>query len=246
MPKDLTPLKRSIEVFRVIHRDYGCRRMLALLNRNGLNPSRSEVRRAYVELGILGKVRRKRVRTTCSTHQFPRYSNLCLDTTYAYPDQVWVGDVTGIYIEGRWAYLALLMDVYTRFIVGWSMSLSNDTALTLRALRLGLELQRSPEIHHSDQGANYASGSYQDTLLARGIKISMSAAGKPRQNAHAERLNRTVKQEEVYKAKYKSLEEAKKAIGKFVLYYNGTRLHTGIACKPPAEAFEQWKELTGM
>jgi len=156
------------------------------------------------------------------------------------PDQVWAADVTYLKILTRYAYLALLMDVFTRRIVGWALSLANDTALTVSALEVALSLGRSPEIHHGDLGANYSCNDYIKRLKARGIQISMAAAGAPYENGYAERLNRTIKEEEIRLGDYRDLQDASTGIEAFIARYNHERIHSSISYRTPSEVFEEW------
>jgi transposase InsO family protein len=238
--EDLAPLKQTILSLLRKHRRFGIRRMFHLLIRNGNHVSRSRVRECFVQLGILRKQRSTKARTTDSRHLYHRYENLVKDLEIVHPEQVWVADVTYLKINGRFAYLGLLMDVYTRYIVGWCISWHNDANLTLTALRAGLYLGRSPLYHHSDQGSNYACKEYERVLLARGISISMAAVGKPEENGYAERLNRTVKEEEIYFTDYVSLREAQQSIGGFIKRYNTDRIHSSLSYKTPSEVFLQY------
>jgi len=239
---ELSGLKTLVAELRAQHRNYGVKRMYKLLGYKSVAASRSEVHRAFSELGILKKAPRRTVRTTDSDHGYKRWENLMLDLVVTHPDEVWVADVTGIYLNNRWVYLALLMDVYTRFIVGWGVSNTNDSNLTLAALTRGFALGRSPETHHSDQGSTYASTEYIKILSARGIQVSMAAVGEPRENGYAERLNRTVKEEEARKAAYSTVGDVQNGICEYVEYYNQKRLHTSLKYKTPFDAFQQFWE----
>ena len=222
--------------------NYGVKRMFKELAREGTFATRSEVHRTYVALKLLRKPTRRTFRTTDSNHGYKRWTNLMLGLKVTVPDQVWVADVTGIYLDNRPTYLALVMDVFTRSIVGFSLSPCNDTALTLAALRMGLGLGRSPEIHHSDHGTNYASDAYTSVLIGRSIDVSMAAIGTPEENGYAERLNRTVKEEEVRKTCYASLPDTRQRIAKYVQYYNKKRIHTSLGYITPSEAFQHFWE----
>lgn len=236
---DLAPLKQAVLALRVTHRLYGVKRMAALLATLGAAPSRRELRRAYLELGILGKPRRKKApATTDSRHGQRRYPNLVKGVKAERADQVWAADVTCVRAQGKWLFLALVMDVATRFVVGWALGASNDTALTLQALRKGFALGRSPEVHHSDHGGNYAAREYVGLLEARGIQVSMAKKGEPRENAYAERLNRTVKDEEARAARYAGQAHAEAGLKEYLEYYNALRLHTSLGCKTPSQTRE--------
>jgi putative transposase len=144
----------------------------------------------------MGKPPVKRKRTTHSQHEFQRYPNRVMNVEIERPDQVWVGDITYIRLQQDFVYLAVLMDVFTRSIRGWHLARSMDQSLTLTALIRGLE-KGIPEIHHSDQGVQYAATDYVTLLKKKGVQISMAEVGQAWQNGCAERLMRTIKEEEV-------------------------------------------------
>jgi transposase InsO family protein len=196
--------------------------------------TRSQVQRAYHELGILGKARVRKVRTTNSASTERRFVNRIKDLAIVRPNQVWVGDVTYIRVGTAGAFLALLMDAFSRMILGWSLSLSNDTSLAKEALEMALKTG-SPEIHHTDQGSPYGSAAYTKRLHSLGIRSSMSQPGKPEDNGRAERLNRTIKEEEVYRNEYRTVAEAKHAIELFISKYNHHRLHQALNYRTPSE-----------
>jgi transposase InsO family protein len=216
--------------------------MFVMLSRSGVRVTRAEVHRAYAELGLLKKRVVRRVRTTRSNDSDPKFPNLVQGLQIERPNQVWVADVTYVRIRARFAFLALLMDVYTRRILGWNISFANDTALTLSALKMALEGGERPEIHHTDRGATYGPR-YQLPLL--GTQISMAAAGRPHENGHAERLNRTVKEEEIYFSDYRDLPEARDGIAAFVRRYNNERIHSALAYATPSECLKNWLDKEG-
>ncbi len=144
------------------------------------------------ELEIVGKAPQRKPRTTDSGHAFPRYPNLVEGLDVTRPDQVWVADITYIRLNKEFVYLAVLMDIHTRCIRGWHLGRGLDQELTLVALRRAYEHGR-PEIHHSDQGVQYAATAYVDLLTSRTAKISMASVGVPEENGYAERLMRTIK-----------------------------------------------------
>lgn len=156
-------------------------------------------------------------------------------------NQAWAADITYIRLPQEFVYLAVLLDAYSRRVVGWALSRRIDSELALAALERALP-EREPApgwIHHSDRGVQYACGAYVKRLEAVGAQISMSAKGTPRENAQAERFFRTLKEEEVYLQEYASLEEAERAIGHFIeAVYNEKRLHSALGYRPPTE-FEQ-------
>lgn len=175
---------------------YGYRRVTAMLRRAGWTVNHKRVQRLLGELGLHMPRQAQKRRTANSNHAFPRYPNLVQDLAIVRPDQVWVADITYIRLRREWVYLAVLMDVFTRAIRGWHLARSLEGDLPLIALRRALT-DHLPEIHHSDQGVQYAATGYTDLLTAHGVQISMAAVGKPEENGFAERLMRTIKEEEV-------------------------------------------------
>ena len=239
---DLGRLKLTIQGLLVTWRGYGVQRMFVQLRGMGVATSRRQVRRAYVELGLLKKPHRRRVSTTNSRHGEPIYPNLVKSLKVQAPDQVWAADVTYFRVRSRYGYLALLMDIYTREILGWQIAFANDTSLTLDALRQAFRSGRIPDIHHSDQGSNYAAKLYVLQLQIQGVKISMTEARRPQDNGFAERLNRTVKEEEILHCEYQTLEEARVSIAAYVRRYNEERIHSSLSYRKPAEVFREWVE----
>jgi transposase InsO family protein len=175
---------------------YGYRRLTALLRRQGWEVHHKRVQRLMAQMGLQRPLKRRRTRTTDSRHAYWRYPNLVAGLEVTYPDQVWVADITYVALQDEFVYLAVIMDVYTRAVRGWQLSRSLDRELTLTALRRALA-ERLPLIHHSDQGVQYACWDYTELLLNAGVRISMAAVGKPEENGYAERLMRTIKEEEV-------------------------------------------------
>jgi len=190
---------------------------------------------------MLQKIRYKHFRTTNSDHPFPRYANLVQDLEINHPDQVWVCDITYIRLFQGFVFLAVVMDVFTRSIRGWNLSNSLDGSLTLKALLQGLD-DRVPEIHHSDQGIQYATLEYVKALHARQVQISMSAQGEPRENGYAERLIRTIKEEEVERSDYQDFSDAYHQIGRFIEdVYNTKRIHSSLGYLTPVEFEAAWR-----
>jgi transposase InsO family protein len=151
------------------------------------------------------------------------------------PDQVWVSDATYIRLGRGFVYLAMVMDVFTRSIRGWELSKELDQQMTMAALQKGLQ-NHCPEIHHSDQGVQYAARAYVDILKQKQIKVSMSDPGKPEQNGYAERLMRTIKEEEVELADYSDFADAKDQIGRFIEdVYQHKRIHSSLGYLTPVE-----------
>jgi transposase InsO family protein len=221
---------------------YGYRRLTALLKREGFAVNAKRVRRLMAEAGLVGPAPVRRPRTTDSDHAFPRYPNLVEGLEVVRPDQVWVADITYIRLRREFVYLAVIMDVFTRAIRGWQLGRGLDVSLTLDALE-GALTQGRPEIHHSDQGVQYAATAYTDRLREVGAAISMAAVGKPEENGYAERLMRTIKEEEVDLSEYQDFADAYRQLGRFVEdVYNRKRIHSALGYLTPAEFEQQWRQ----
>jgi putative transposase len=219
---------------------YGYRRLTRMLRRRGHRVNTKRVRRLMQEMGICGEAPARRVRTTDSDHPFPRYPNLVEDLEVVRPDQVWVADITYVRLKEEFVYLAVLMDVFTRSIRGWHLGRSLEQELTITALRRAFERGR-PEVHHSDQGVQYAATAYVEMLTAERSQISMASAGEPRENGYAERLMRTIKEEEVALTEYEDFADARRQLGRFLDdVYNRKRIHSALGYLTPSEFEEQW------
>src|SRR4051794_28974986 len=153
-----------------------------MLRRGGWAVNGKRVRRLMAEMGLKGKAPARRRRTTNSRHDFPRYPNLVEGMEMTRPDQVWSADITYVWLRGEFVYLAVVMDMFTRRVRGWELGRSLDQSLTLSSLKRALRRGRRPEIHHSDQGVQYAVTAYTDLLAGRGVAISMEAVGEPEEN----------------------------------------------------------------
>lgn len=219
---------------------YGYRRVTAELQRRGWNANRKRVARLMQEMGLQAKIKPKKRRTTNSEHPYPRYVNLVQDMLIVRPDQVWVADITYVRLGREFVYLAVLMDIFTRSIRGWHLGRSLDQELTLTALQKALA-ERRPEIHHSDQGLQYAATDYTQLLRDRGAQISMAEVGEPTQNGYAERLMRTIKEEEVDLSEYEDYHDAHQQIGRFLEdVYMRKRVHSSLKYLTPVEFENQW------
>jgi putative transposase len=212
-----------------------------MLRREGWSVNGKRVRRLMTELGLQGKAPSRRRRTTDSGPDFPRYPNLVEGLEVTRPDQVWVADITYVKLHDEFVYLAVLMDVFTRRIRGWELGRSLDHGLTLVALRRAMRGGRRPEVHHSDPGVQYAATGYTEILAGRGVAISMAAVGKPEENGFAERLMRTIKEEEVDWSEYRDFADAYGQLGRFLDdVYNRKRIHSSLGYLTPAEFEQQW------
>lgn len=220
---------------------YGYRRLTKQLHREGRKVNSKRVRRLMRQLKLSRLPYKRKVTTTNSQHPYQRYPNLVQDLVVTRPDQVWVGDLTYVRLHNDFVYLAVLMDVYTRTIRGWHLGRSLEGDLTLTALKRAL-VSHKAEIHHSDQGVQYAANSYVSLLRENNIAISMAEVGEPTQNGYAERLMRTIKEEEVTLSEYEDFGDAYRRLGKFLdEVYTHKRIHSSLGYLTPAEFESQWQ-----
>jgi putative transposase len=222
---------------------YGYRRLTAMRRRLDWTVNAKRVRRLMRELHLGGEAPPQSVRTTDSRHAFPRYPNRVKNLKIQAPERVWVADITYVRLDREFVYLAVVTDVLTGLVRGWHLGRSLDQRLTLVALERAL-LHSTPGIRHSDQGIQYASPAYIDRLHALGISPSMAAVGEPRENGYAERLMRTIKEEEVSLTEHRDLADARRQLGRFIdRIYNVNRIHSSLGYLTPKEFAARWKEL---
>jgi transposase InsO family protein len=217
---------------------YGWPRMTEELRRHGWVVNHKRVYRLMCEDNLLCLRRRKFVVTTNSGHGLPVYPNLAAGMRLTGLNQLWVADITYIRLQWEFVYLAVILDAFSRRVVGWALERTLEDELTLAALHMALD-ERQPGpglVHHSDQGVQYASGDYTGLLHAHGVIISMARKGNPYDNAVAESFIKTLKYEEVYRDEYRDLAEARASIGRFLeQVYNARRLHSALGYRPPTE-----------
>lgn len=237
--KEDADLRNQIEKICLEFPRYGYRRVTKKLQREGWIVNHKRVLRVMRENELLCRIKRKqRIKTTDSNHSYPVFPNLIKDLVTSSINQVWVSNITYIRILTTFVYLAIILDLHSRKVIGYSLSKRMDIRLTLSALQMAIE-KRNPApgcIHHSDRGVQYASSEYVDELRRYGFQVSMSRRGNPYDNATCESFIKTLKNEEVYLWEYDTIEDAKMRIPYFIKdVYNEKRLHSSLGYRPPNE-----------
>jgi putative transposase len=232
-------LRGLIQAIYVEHRrNYGYRRVWEELHRRGLVVNHKRVRRLMREDNLLGLQRKRFVVTTDSNHTLEVALNLARRMKLTGINQLWVADITFLQVYSEYVFLAVVLDAYSRKVVGWELSRSLSSGLALRALEKAIaERQPAPGlVHHSDRGSQYASREYVALLEKHQMVASMSRPGNPYDNAKCERFMRTLKREEIYVTQYRDLEDLRASIEEFIeRYYNQRRLHSALGYRSPEE-----------
>ena len=231
-------LRDAIQKIAVEWPCYGRPRITKELLRRGWKANPKRVYRLMREDNLLCVRKRKFVVTTDSNHQRRIYPNLAPNIVLTAMDQLWRADITYIRLRDEFVFLAVILDAYSRRVIGWALDRTMEDSLTLTALRMALarRVVSAGLVHHSDRGSQYASHDYTDLLLANGIQISMSRKGNPWDNAACESFMKTLKYEEVLRNEYRDLAEARASIRQFLeKIYNQKRLHSALGYRPPAE-----------
>jgi transposase InsO family protein len=233
-------LRDMIQQLSLAHRHYGYRRITKQLQRDGIIVNAKRVLRLMREDNLLCLRARPFVpRTTDSRHGFAVVANLTRGLVPTGRDQIWVADITYIRLGEAFVYLAVVLDAFSRKVIGWALDDHLEARLAIEALDMAIAA-RNPEphtlIHHSDRGVQYASNDYRQRLEARRIAISMSRVANPYDNAKAESFMKTLKAEEVNGKAYATIDQARRDIGAFIdKVYNAQRLHSALGYKPPVE-----------
>jgi putative transposase len=229
------------QIFLEHRRRYGYRRISKELRRRGLAVNRKRVQRLMQTDNLLAVQRRAFVVTTDSKHEFEVYLNLASRLNLTGINQLWVADITYIRLQKEFVYLAVILDAFSRKVVGWALDRTLAASLPKAALEMAIALRQPAPglVHHSDRGVQYASAEYIQVLQHHGIVPSMSRPANPYDNASCESFMKTLKQEEIYLNDYRDLEHLRLNVGIFLeQYYNRCRLHSSLDYQPPEE-FEQ-------
>jgi len=232
-------LRDAIQRIYLEHRrNYGYRRITAELHHRGMLVNRKRVARLMCEDNLIAVSQRQYVVTTDSEHDYQVYLNLAARMQVTAVNQLWVADITYIRLLREFVFLAVILDAYSRLVVGRCLFRSLHSELALTALKQAIESWRPPPVlvHHSDRGVQYASGEYTDLLEAHGIIPSMSRPGNPWDNASCESFMKTLKREEVYCREYKDYDDLSQHLEVFIdQYYNRQRLHSALGYRSPLD-----------
>jgi len=240
-PRQLeSELRDAMQRTALANRCYGYRRVTAALQQQGWEVNHKRIARMLREDNLLSLRQRAFVVTTDSRHKYTIYPNLARNMVLTAPNQLWVADITYIRLADAFGYLAVILDAFSRRVIGWELDRSMTTSLVLSALRQALKTRAltGDIVHHSDRGVQYCSGDYVDVLQEHGFTISMSRRGNPWDNARCESFMKTLKAEEVYLKQYRDLDDARANLTEFLdQVYNRQRLHSALQYQSP-EAFE--------
>jgi putative transposase len=223
---------------------YGSPRVLRELRAQGVRTSKRRIERAMRGMGLTPPTPRKRVQTTVRDPSHPVAPNeLARDVSATRPNERWVTDITYVWTDEGWAYVATILDLFSRAVVGWSIDVTATTRLALAALQSAVQKRRPTEglLHHSDRGCQYTSAEYRQRLRALGVTISMSRTGNCWDNAVAESFFATLKNELVHRRRWRSVFELRTALFEYIeVFYNRRRLHSSLNYRTPAAVEQEY------
>ena len=228
-------LMRLIDEEYTRHPFYGTRKMRDYLRRQGYRVNRKRVQRLMRLMGLSSIVPRKRTTPINKDHKI--YPYLLRGLNIDHCDHVWCSDITYIRLRGGFAYLTVVMDWYSRYVLSWEISVTMDDSFCVSALERALRIYGSPEIFNTDQGSQYTGNAFTGVLKSHGIKISMDSKGRAMDNIMVERLWRTLKYEDIYIKDYETVEELIAGLRDYFFFYNNERPHQTFNGKTPAEVY---------
>jgi putative transposase len=238
---DDTALVEAMHALKDEFEAYGWRRMQAALGQQGWVVNHKKLKRLMREQGLNARRRRRYVTTTDSDHDQPIFPDRTKDMIVDGPDQLWVADITYVAVAVGFVYVAVIMDAWSRRIIGYAMSRRIDARLTLAALDAAIALRQPPPgcVHHGDRGSQYAAEKYRDRLREARLVGSMGRRGNPYDNAMMESLMKTLKVEGVYPLDFETAEEVAEQLPPFIEKYNARRLHSSLGYLSPEQYEKQ-------
>lgn len=232
--EDTINLMNEIQDIWERHPFYGYRRITATLRRAGYKINHKRTQRLMDKMGLQALYPKPRLSQANAEHK--KYPYLLKGLSLERPNQVWATDITYIRMNPGFVYLVAIIDLYSRYVISWKLSISLDAGFCMEALEEAL-MKDSPEIFNTDQGCQFTSASWIEMLEAHGVQISMDDKGRCMDNIYAERLWRSLKYEEVYLKSYESVYEAKQSLAAYMEFYNNQRPHQALGYQTPAEVY---------